>query len=57
MTKTSWILVTIIFALFWLVPVFSNVFFGIVDAGMGLLGVDPFLPYMGLANFRFWIHQ
>ena len=46
----------IIFGLFWLVPVFGQFFFGIVDAGMALFGVNPMLPYVGLGLFRFWSH-
>ncbi len=46
----------IIFVLFLWVPLFNQIFFGIVTQGVGLLGFDPIMVFSGLANFRFWIH-
>jgi Zn-dependent protease len=46
----------ILFGLFWLVPPFYGFFFGVVDTGLSLFGVDPGLAGLGFSNFRFWIH-
>ncbi|MFE1785674.1 site-2 protease family protein [Streptomyces sp. NPDC059506] len=43
----------IVFGCLW-IPEVNAAFFGLVDAVMGLFGVEPYLPAFGLDWFRFW---
>jgi Zn-dependent protease len=47
----------LIFVLFFWVPVFSQLFFGVVFQLLGLTGIDPVVAFnLGFANFEFWRH-
>lgn len=54
MRSFGWYGILLLFALFWYVPLFNQLYFGVVGALLSRLHIDLFLVGAGFSAFQFW---